>query len=198
MILSLLENFFEQLVFWEKMVAAIAGIIGAIFLVMKFTKGFWVNVKKANKSMSDFFEVIPDLKTIAKDFGGANNTLKSTLQRLENNLWHTDQKIKVIAACIGVAAFESDKNGLYTFISKKWAELTGISFDEAYGNGWLNMVNEDERDEVYKEWISCINQNREFHTNFRLSNFPDRAVSIVAWPIRNLDGSVEKFFGIVI
>lgn len=198
MIFAILENFFSQLVFWEKVLAAIIAIFGVLIVILKVFKKLFVNVRAANQSLSEFFELIPDLKKVTKDFGTGENSLKNLLARLENNLSHTDQKIKVIASCMGIAAFEADKNGLYTFISKKFSELTGVTFEEAIGNGWLNIVDDDDREKIYKEWMSCINQNREFHTSIRLSKHPDKEVTILAWPIRNLDKSVEKFFGIFI
>ena len=198
MILSFLETIFDKMFFWEKVLAALVGGGGSLFVIFKLLKGFLINVKEANDSLSEFLDIIPELKKMTKEFGSNGNSLKDVLYRLENNFGHTDQKIKVIASCMGIAAFETDKRGLYTFISKKWSELTGISSEEALGNGWLNMIDDEQRNEVYNEWLACTNQNREFHAIVKLSHFPDNEVSVVAWPIRNLDGTVEKFFGILI
>jgi len=198
MTIALLENLFEQLVFWEKLFALIIALGGSSFIFYKLFSKVFVNIKKANSSVSDFIGIISELKTIVKEFGSGDSSLKASMIRLENSLWHTDQKIKVLTYRIGIAAFEANKNGLYIFVSKKWSELTGIIFEEACGNGWLNMVDEDERDDVYKEWQACIVQGREFHASVKLSGDPDKQVSLIAWPIKNLDGSIERFFGIVI
>jgi hypothetical protein len=42
-----------------------------------------------------------------------------------------------------------------------------------------------------------MEQKREFHFNAILSNSDNKDISIVAWPIKNIDGSIEKFFGIL-
>lgn len=198
MIIAFFETVLNQMVLWEKILAAIVGGCGSLFIIFRLLKGFFKNVKEANDSLSEFLDIIPELKKMTKEFGSNGNSLKDVLYRLENNLGHSDQKIKVIASYMGIAAFETDKKGLYTFVSRKWAEITGITAESAMGNGWINIVDEDSREDVYREWISCASQNREFHSVINLSNYPEKEVSIVAWPIRNLDGSVEKFFGVII
>lgn len=197
MIFALLENLGDKLVFWEKVIIAIVSLLGILAIFIKFLRRVYKNIKEANESITDFLELIPKLKVMTEEFG-PTNSLKNLLHRVENKLYYTDQQIKIIGSCVGVATFETDKNGLYTFVSKKWMETTKTSLDEAMGNGWLNAVDDDDREFIYKEWTSCVLQNREFHVTARLSKVPNQEVSIVAWPIRNLDGSIEKFFGILI
>lgn len=198
MILGFLENLFSQLVLWEKILALLVAGGTSLWIIMRFLKSIYRNIKEANKSLSEFLDAIPEITKMTKEFGSNGNSLKDVLSRLENNLSHTDQKIKVIASCLGIAVFEADKNGLYIFMSKKWSEITGTTFEEALGNGWLNIIHEDERNEIYKEWMSCIEQNREFHAIVKLSKSPFKEVTIVAWPIRNKNHTIENFFGILL
>ena len=97
-----------------------------------------------------------------------------------------------------MAYFEANSKGEYTFVSKKWMEVTDFTFEQAVGSGWLSIVDKDMRREMKEEWLSCIDQKREFHFNTILNNETYQPVSIVAWPIKNMDGSIEKFFGILL
>lgn len=198
MFFALIQDFYNHLDLWEKILGALAGIGVSLFAILKGFKIFWKAIMDANSFAREIGDLIPEIKKMTKEFKpNGGKSLMDVLNRLENHLCHTDQKIRVMASCIGIAAFETDKLGLYTFVSKQWCDTTNLSIDQALGNGWVNILLEDDRDEVFKEWHSCITQNREFHFSTKLSS-NNKDVSIVAWPIRNLDHSVEKFFGILI
>lgn len=195
---ALLFDFFKNLAVWEQVMTLIIATTSAFWAIVKIAKCLYLAISKTNESISNFLNLIPELELMALQFKpNGGGSLVDILKRLENHLSHTDQKIKVIASCMGIAAFEADRNGLYTFTSKQWGDLTSMSFSQSLGNGWLNIVHEDEREEIFAEWRASISQNREFHVTCRLSH-TEKEISIVAWPIRNLDGSVEKIFGIVI
>ncbi|MEY4571732.1 MAG: hypothetical protein RLZ10_943 [Bacteroidota bacterium] len=197
MLYALIQDFFQSLEWWEKIFGALVGLGISFLSIAKAAKFFWSAVSDANKFANNIVDLVPDLKKIAKEFKpNGGSSLKDILCRLENHLAHTDQKIRVVASCIGISAFEADKFGLYTFVSKQWSDVTGFNSDQAQGNGWINVIEESEREELFKEWQSCIEQNREFHASTKLIN--GQETSIIAWPIRNLDGSVEKFFGMLL
>jgi PAS domain-containing protein len=195
--LELIVEFAVQLEPLGKILAFIAAAYSAGWAAIRVIKYLLSVIKSTNKTVIDFLDLIPELETMTKQFKpNGGQSLFDILKRLENNLSHTDQKIKVIASCMGIAAFESDKDGGYIFVSKQWGDLTGMSFTESLGNGWLNIIEDDSREDIFLEWKASIEQNREFHCVTKLNS--GKEVSIVAWPIRNLDGSVEKFFGIAI
>lgn len=196
---TLIQQAFNEALFWEKVLAGIISLSIIIATLSRFVKFLWTGVKEANKSIIDFLNLIPELKKMTVQFKpNGGKSIVDILNRLENHLGYTDQKIRVIASYMGIATFESDKEGLYTFVSKQWMDVMELSYDQAIGNGWINIVEEEMRDEIFREWQACIHQNREFHYTTRLSHMEDKEISIVAWPIRNIDGTAEKFFGIVI
>lgn len=192
--LALITETIQNLAGWEKFIAIAAGSIPIFYALKSVVIFIWQKAKETNQMISKFLNLIPKLENIANNFDV--DSILLILSRLENNLYHTNQKLQAIISRMGVASFEADKKGLYTFVSKQWFESTGLTSDEAVGNGWLNSIHEDERHEVFEEWECCIKQSREFNMKITLSN--SKIVSIIAWPIRNLDNTVEKFFGILI
>lgn len=192
--LALITETIQSLQGWEKIIALIAGSIPIFCALKTITTFVWKKARETNQMISKFLNLIPKLENIANNFDV--DSILLILNRLENNLYHTNQKLQAIISRMGIASFEADKKGLYTFVSKQWFEFTGLTSDEAVGNGWLNSIHEDDRDEVFEEWENCIRQSREFNMKTTLSN--SKVVCIIAWPIRNLDNSVEKFFGILI
>ncbi len=69
-----------------------------------------------------------------------------------------------------MAMFESDKEGHYIHINKKWSNLTGLDFSAAKGWGWLGAIHPQHRDRVRKQWLEDIEANSEFNCEFPLLN----------------------------
>lgn len=199
MFLSSIQNFDVSVLHWHEVLAAIAGLIVFGIGSFKTLKSIFLSISCANKSVTEFLDLIPELKKLTAEFKpNGGKSLKDIMNRMENSLAHTEQKIRLISSYLGMAYFEASSDGDYTFVSKKWMEITGFSFEQAVGSGWLSIVDKDMRREMKEEWLSCIDQKREFHFNTVLNNETCNSVSIVAWPIKNRDGSVEKFFGILL
>jgi PAS domain S-box-containing protein len=203
-VITIMFLFFSQnseisLLHWKELFAALSAF--CIFMVgfLKVVKGIYRSASSANKSISEFLDLIPELKRVTAEFKpNGGKSLKDVMNRMENSLNHTEQKIRLITSCLGMAYFEADNEGEYTFVSKKWIDVTGFTLDQAIGNGWIGTVQKEIRKEIKEEWESCIDQKREFHFNAILNTETYKSVSIVAWPIKNIDGSIEKFFGILL
>lgn len=199
MFLSFMQNFDISVVHWQEVLAAVTGLIVFGIGGFKVLKSIFTSISCANKSVTEFLDLIPELKRVTAEFKpNGGNSLRDVMNRMENSLNHTEQKIRIISSSLGMAYFEANSKGEYTFVSKKWMEVTDFTFEQAVGSGWLSIVDKDMRREMKEEWLSCIDQKREFHFNTILNNETYQPVSIVAWPIKNMDGSIEKFFGILL
>lgn len=199
MFLSFIQNFDISVIHWQEVLAAVTGLIVFSIGGFKVLKSIYASISCANKSVTEFLDLIPELKRVTAEFKpNGGNSLRDVMNRMENSLNHTEQKIRIISSSLGMAYFEANSKGEYTFVSKKWMEVTDFTFEQAVGSGWLSIVDKDMRREMKEEWLSCIDQKREFHFNTILNNETYQPVSIVAWPIKNMDGSIEKFFGILL
>lgn len=199
MFLSFIQNFDISVIHWQEVLAAVTGLIVFSIGGFKVLKSIYASISSANKSVTEFLDLIPELKRVTAEFKpNGGNSLRDVMNRMENSLNHTEQKIRIISSSLGMAYFEANSKGEYTFVSKKWMEVTDFTFEQAVGSGWLSIVDKDMRREMKEEWLSCIDQKREFHFNTILNNETYQPVSIVAWPIKNMDGSIEKFFGILL
>ena len=194
--INTVTNLMHELEFYEKVLGAIVGISISMLAISKGFKFLWKAASDANDFAKELAEIIPEIKKISKEFKpNGGKSLMDHLVRLEDRITHTNQKIRILASCLRLSTFETNNKGLYISVSKQWLEITGLSEDQALGNGWINIIPEEDREEVFKEWMSSINQNREFHLKTEINS---KVFSIIAWPIRNSDGTLEKFFGILI
>lgn len=66
--------------------------------------------------------------------------------------------------------FECDEQGYCTNVNRKWSEITGVSEDEALGNGWINAVHPVDRQRVLEEWQRAIKSDVQFNSTYRFFN----------------------------
>jgi hypothetical protein len=155
MFLSFIQNFNISVIHWQEVLAAVTGLIVFGIGGFKVLKSIFASISCANKSVTEFLDLIPELKKVTAEFKpNGGNSLRDVMNRMENSLNHTEQKIRIISSCLGMAYFEANSKGEYTLVSKKWMEVTDFTFEQAVGSGWLSIVDKDMRKEMKEEWLS--------------------------------------------
>jgi two-component system CheB/CheR fusion protein len=88
-------------------------------------------------------------------------------------------------------------DGSCDYVSRRWAEYTGLADGEQLGFGWLEQVHADDRGPVRAEWRRAIRNGAAFEAEFRLRDargryrwFCGRSV-----PIHDAKGTVVKWYG---
>jgi PAS domain S-box-containing protein len=89
-----------------------------------------------------------------------------------------------------IAWFEADENGNVTKVSRSWSEITGLSPEEAYGNGWTRAIHRDDRVSIVEQWNATVRMNMLFEADFRVlkGGYGDNSMSRVyarANPLKN-------------
>ena len=149
MFLSFIQNFDISVIHWQEVLAAVTGLIVFGIGGFKVLKSIFLSISCANKSVTEFLDLIPELKRVTAEFKpNGGNSLRDVMNRMENSLNHTEQKIRIISSCLGMAYFEANSKGEYTFVSKKWMDVTDFTFEQAVGSGWLSIVDKDMRKEL--------------------------------------------------
>jgi len=98
-----------------------------------------------------------------------------------------------------VGVFETDAKGACVFVNDRWVELTGISAEEALGDGWARGLHPDFRQQVHSEWMLAVNHVRPFHMEycFRHSDGKDIWVLGHGSALRNEQGEVSGYIGTI-
>lgn len=66
-----------------------------------------------------------------------------------------------------VGIFHTRKDGYTTFVNPKWCEISGLSMNEALGNGWLKVVHPDDIEKIQDEWKLATIQKRTSEVQYR-------------------------------
>lgn len=77
----------------------------------------------------------------------------------EDALRESEQLFNTLAQVSPVGIFRTDPDGLTTYVNPTWSRLSGLSFDEALGNGWINAVHPDDREKISHGWKTSTLEN---------------------------------------
>jgi PAS domain S-box-containing protein len=106
-------------------------------------------------------------------------------------------RFQLLATRAPVGIWEADLEGRCTFVNQRWAEIAGLPWDEALGEGWAKAVHEDDREWVLETWHAAIRDREHVGREFRV-RAPDGRISWV-WsegvPIEAPDGEPVGYLG---
>lgn len=100
----------------------------------------------------------------------------------------------IVLAPVGI--FETDANGLCTFVNERWCEFAGMRPEEALGTGWSAAIHPDDRDRVFEAWSRAVREGGELQLEFR-SVRPDGATFWLDGRARALRGPGDRVTGYV-
>jgi hypothetical protein len=149
----------------------------------------WVKAIKPTISFLQNQEIITkSLNDIKKELttNGGNSLkdsiieLKGTCNRIETRQKVLEQRSKAALHYNNTALFETDTTGRLIWTNNGFYELTADSINSVDGYDWLNYIYEDDREDVFEEFKSCIDMNRKFvkivkncnGKNIKLVGFP--------------------------
>jgi len=63
--------------------------------------------------------------------------------------------------------FMTDANGSCLWTSSVWSQLTGVSVEDARGDGWVRGILEEDREEVWSAWSMAVRTKTHFDKRYR-------------------------------
>lgn len=162
----------------------IAGIFTAIGTIGTFAVKYWNKLKKARlekekqqKEMSDRINVI--FKELTPNHGSSLtdkvNKIKDELQENTKFTKENGEALKILQArqqwvldMQNTPIFESDKNGLCTWVNDAYANLVCNDKEQLFGNGWKNFIHQDDREQIIEEWERAVKEQRNSQSSYRM------------------------------
>ncbi|MEX0834025.1 MAG: PAS domain-containing protein [Actinomycetota bacterium] len=117
----------------------------------------------------------------------------------ERALRASELRFRTLSLEAPVGIFETDADGQCIFTNKKWNELSGISTEDALGDGWAKALHPDDRDRVFEQWTRALEEVGEFKAEYRFRT-PDGVVSWLsgqAAPLLSGSGVLTGYIGTI-
>lgn len=76
-------------------------------------------------------------------------------------------KYKTLTNISPVGIFHTRSDGYTSYVNPKWCEISGMNFENALGDGWLQSVHPEDRELIKTEWNFSIANNKKSETEYR-------------------------------
>ncbi|WP_416667160.1 PAS domain S-box protein [Egbenema bharatensis] len=99
----------------------------------------------------------------------------TNLKSAEAALLESEHRYATLAQTSPVGIFRCDLEGNCLYVNQRWSEITGISYQQALGNGWEASVHPDDYERVQFEGKQAAAQGTSFRSEFRFQR-PDGTI----------------------
>jgi len=152
-------------------------------------------------SEKNFFdaEEIALLEEAANDVAFALEVFeKEALRKKEEAAgFEKEQRLHILTELSPVGIFRTDASGNTTYVNPSWSQISGLSFQEALGNGWRKAVHIDDRERLFNGWLNATTQKEKSFSEYRFVR-PDGSITWVigqAIPELNAENEIIGYIG---
>ncbi len=109
-----------------------------------------------------------------------------------------EKKYRTLITVAPVGVFYTDVNGKCLYVNETWSEITGLTDEQARGDGWSEALHIDDRQTVFDEWQKTASQGSLFKMEYRFVNKGEvRWVLGQAMAEKDETGNIIGFVGTV-
>ena len=119
------------------------------------------------------------LSTVVRDISEQKET-ERVLQKSEN-------RYRTLLAHLPVGIVHTDTKGGVNFVNEEWSRITGLSSEEAKGEGWANAVHPEDLERVVEEWTTKSAAVEESSYEFRFRAKDGKVSDVLARAIKQDD-----------
>ena len=120
-------------------------------------------------------------------------------KKAEEALLESKILFQTLANVSPVGIFRTDANGYTTYVNPRWCNISGLSFEDGLGNGWLKAVHPDDRETIKKGWQDSTTIKAESYADYRFlkNDGSIRWVMGQAIPEKNSENQVVGYIGTI-
>jgi len=117
----------------------------------------------------------------------SHHVVELQVEERTRDLRYSEERFRLLSASSPAGVFEMDAQGGCTYANRRWEEISGLSFEQSQGQGWIQAVHPEDRNAMYAAWSAAALDGQPFERTFRLrTSGGERWVSYHAAP--RLDG----------
>lgn len=123
----------------------------------------------------------------------------SAHKRAEELLLQSEARFQKLAELMPIGVYLADVNGRCIYVNPRWCEATGLTEDQALGDGWIKALHPDDRDRVLGSWKQAVESEGHRGFEYRFLK-PDGTVTWVwglAVPQRTETGTIGGYIGTI-
>jgi PAS domain S-box-containing protein len=94
---------------------------------------------------------------------------KARRDRAQEALHEREIAFAALAKVAPVGILRFDANGRCNYVNDRWTEITGLTIDEAIGDGWRRAIHTKDRKRVADDWLRMHENGELFREEYRIS-----------------------------
>jgi transcriptional regulator with PAS, ATPase and Fis domain len=174
-----------------ELITIIVSSIGGLFTIITLLwRKILVPLFKLCNNQDFFKESVEEIRRELKTNGGnsikdAIIDLRNICNRMERRQRVIEQRTKAALHYSNVPLFETDQQGRLVWSNAHLCDITKNISNSLEGYDWINLFQEDDREEVLDEFRSCLDMNRKFNKLTKMQNH--KKVRLLGYPYRISD-----------
>ena len=120
-------------------------------------------------------------------------------KKVERDLIESERHFSSLAAVSPVGIYRTDRDNQCIYVNDNWCKLSGLTPEQAMGNGWVDALHPADRDRVFGEWNESFKKNQPFNSEYRFQR-PDGNFSwVYGTAVGEIDseGNLKGYVGTV-
>lgn len=158
------------------------------------------NFYSAEKNFFDAEEIELLIEAVGDvSFALDNFEKEAARKKAEAAVAESEKRYHILAETSPVGIFHTDAEGSTTYVNPCWCSISGLSFDQALGNGWLSAVHPDDRELLTTGWNNEVLAHQTSMSEYRFVR-PDGTTAWVigqAIPEKNATGKIVGYVGTI-
>lgn len=94
----------------------------------------------------------------------------SPLKLVEESLRESEKRFRRLSESSPMGIFQADTQGQCTYANAHWQKISGLTLEQSLGDGWTQVIYEEDRKAVLAQWQDCVQKKSNFAGEFRLLN----------------------------
>lgn len=170
----------EQIIYWGQVAGAFTAIsIAAWGTYFYAVKPYIIDsiihmynvINDMHEQMKSNFntlqKTLPVLTEISLEFKpNHGSSLRDSINRIEDSLYNLQTVDRLLLNKTDEAHFQTNEKGECVWVNKSFCELVGSDVTDILRQGWEGYIDPADRDNVIKEWKSCLKEKRQFNMKF--------------------------------
>lgn len=120
------------------------------------------------------------------------------LKRIKEALRTSEERFRTLTELSPVGVYMTDAQGKCVYANPRWCEMTGLSPQEALGDGWIQALYPEDRQRIGEAWQQMVESRGEWGLEYR---FEDRRGKVtwvygVAAALFDSDKQITGYIGV--
>lgn len=121
----------------------------------------------------------------------------SKRRQIERDLARSSQRFRSLVVATSQVVWTADERGQMVEDCAAWRTLTGQSYEQWQGAGWLDALHPDDRQRVEVGWRRAVEEGQPFSDEYRLRTADGQYLwsFVRAVPVMDIDGALREWVG---